>query len=92
MRFFSTETRHLELVLSALEQGGDGRHADAGDAWDWEERYIALLWLSQLLLAPFDLSTISSEDTSDIAPSRVPGLVWPADVPGVTLRVIPLAI
>ncbi len=92
MRFLSTETRHLELVLSALEKGGDAGKTDVNDAWGWEERYIVLLWLSQLLLAPFDLSTISSEDTADIDPSRVPGLAWPADVPGVTLRVIPLAI
>lgn len=28
----------------------------------WEERYIMLLWLSHLLLAPFDLTSLSSDD------------------------------
>lgn len=28
----------------------------------WEERYIILLWLSHLLLAPFDLTSLSSDD------------------------------
>lgn len=94
MRFFSTETRHLELLLSAIEDG----EAIVEDAekikyeWDWEERYITLLWLSQLLLAPFDLSTISSAGTGGESQSEIPGLVWPANTPGVALRVIPLSI
>ncbi|KAK4936913.1 hypothetical protein LTR66_015272, partial [Elasticomyces elasticus] len=29
----------------------------------WEERYIMLLWLSHLMLAPFDLATISLVDS-----------------------------
>lgn len=28
----------------------------------WEERYVMLLWLSHLLLAPFDLASLSSDD------------------------------
>lgn len=28
----------------------------------WEERYVMLVWLSHLLLAPFDLSSLSSDD------------------------------
>jgi tubulin-specific chaperone D len=97
VRFFSTETRHLELLLSAIEKGGqqeDGQSAnlEAADSWEWEERYIVLLWLSQLLLAPFDLATISSEDTDDIAQPSIPGLSWPPNTPGLTIRVIPLAL
>lgn len=97
VRFFSTETRHLELLLSAIEKGSeqeDGESASpaTADTWEWEERYIVLLWLSQLLLAPFDLASISSEDTDDIVQPAIPGLSWPPNTPGLTLRVIPLAL
>jgi hypothetical protein len=104
----STETRYLELLLSAIEAGHPSANTplhksgatdaepaeneESPDAWQWEERYITLLWLSQLLLAPFDLASISSEGTEDIPQTDIPGLIWPENVPGVTLRVIPLAI
>ncbi|TVY40914.1 Tubulin-specific chaperone D [Lachnellula subtilissima] len=91
VRFLSTETRHLELLLSAIE-AGSGKSATTSDAWGWEERYITLLWLSQLLLAPFDLASISSADTVDITQAAVSHLEWPPNVPAVALRVIPLAI
>jgi hypothetical protein len=86
VRFFSTETRHLELLLSAIE-AGDQHDNVASEAWEWEERYITLLWLSQLLLAPFDLSTISSS-SAHITHPDILGLAWPEHVPGVTYRVV----
>jgi hypothetical protein len=97
VRFFSTETRHLELLLSAIEKGGqqeDGQSAspETAETWEWEERYIVLLWLSQLLLAPFDLASISSEETDDIVQPNIAGLSWPSNTPGLTIRVIPLAL
>ena len=98
VRFLSTETRHLELLLSAIETGSQSDNREAGEPaivveeWSWEERYITLLWLSQLLLAPFDLATISSAGTANAVNADVPGFHWPPDSPGVTLRVIPLAI
>jgi len=113
VRFLSTDTKHLELLLSAIEVGDpqveteasfsqDGKPGsqeqppapearEAVDKWEWEQRYITLLWLSQLLLAPFDLVTISSGDKTITCP-EIPGLVWPPNTPGVTLRVTPLAI
>jgi hypothetical protein len=100
VRFFSAETRHLELLLLAVEEAELFEipvEADAGlhsvsPKWSWEERYICLLWLSHLLLAPFDLATISSAGTDEVARPDIPGLTWPSDLPGVTLRVVPLAI
>ncbi|RDL35861.1 uncharacterized protein BP5553_06473 [Venustampulla echinocandica] len=94
VRFLSTETRYLELLLSAVESGNpvEEEPAQASGTWSWEERYIALLWLSQLLLAPFDLASISSSDNIDEDLTRIPGFIWPGNVPGVALRVIPLAI
>lgn len=108
VRFFSTETRHLELLLSAIEHGlpdntqQDGEASSQADLsrasaqidsnfWEWEERYITLLWLSQLLLAPFDLATISSEESRSMASPQIMHLQWPANIPALTLRVVPLA-
>jgi hypothetical protein len=84
-------------LLSAIEKGSqqeDGQSANpqTADTWDWEERYITLLWLSQLLLAPFDLASISSEDTDDIVQPTISGLTWPANTPGLTIRAVPLAL
>ncbi|RFU24945.1 hypothetical protein B7463_g11392, partial [Scytalidium lignicola] len=99
VRFLSTETRHLELLLSAIEAwrgdvstGEDHAqvHTGGAGAWGWEERYVVLLWLSHLLLAPFDLTSISSSD--DVEKAAIAGLTWPENLPGVTVRVISLAV
>ncbi|KAI0387634.1 tubulin folding cofactor D C terminal-domain-containing protein [Hypomontagnella monticulosa] len=90
VRFLNVETRYLELLLLSIEEAE--RRTDSAASWTWHERYIVLLWLSQLFFAPFDLSTISSGDADDLDRSTVPGFEWPAQIPGITLRVIPLAI
>ncbi|GAP82611.2 putative tubulin-folding cofactor D [Rosellinia necatrix] len=59
--------------------------------WTWHERYVALIWLSQLFFAPFDLSTISSGDPDEFEQPTIPGFQWPEQVPRITLRVVPLA-
>jgi len=79
------------LLLSAIESGVRAEEEESTDTWEWEERYITLLWLSQLLLAPFDLASISSANTNT-SHARISGLVWPENAPGVTHRVVPLAI
>ncbi|KAJ6444616.1 glycosyltransferase family 31 protein [Purpureocillium lavendulum] len=72
---------------------GDSGGDDDARAWRWEQRYVVLLWLSHQLLAPFDLSTISSIDVEDAPPPlQMAGLTLPKDLPGITMRVIPLAI
>lgn len=104
VRFLNNETKYLELLLAALEESerhqaahpsstGDAIiNAGSGPQWTWEERYIVLLWLSHLMLAPFDLATISSTDVEqdDLAP--IPGFQWPQGLPGITTRILPLAI
>lgn len=92
VRFLNNETRYLELLASALEECE--RHTAGPDSlqWSWEERYIVLLWLSHLFLAPFDLATISSADVDEEDLPSVTGLRWPAKLPGITVRVLPLAI
>ncbi|ROW09524.1 hypothetical protein VMCG_02281 [Cytospora schulzeri] len=93
VRFFNVETKYLELLLSALEEAE--RHQELDDAscqWTWEERYVVLLWLSHLMLAPFDLSTISSVYMEDVDIAGVVGFFWPSNVPGITIRILPLAV
>lgn len=103
VRFLSTEAKYLEMLLSAIEiQSGHedgGAEPAARESWEWEERYIALLWLSQLLFAPFDLASISSQAQSGGPEFKlnamridVPKFIWPPNVPSIAMRTIPLAI
>ncbi|KAK0701855.1 tubulin folding cofactor D C terminal-domain-containing protein [Lasiosphaeria miniovina] len=94
VRFLGNETRYLELLLSAVEEA-ERRKATAtatASQWTWEERYVVLLWLSHLMLAPFDLATISSVEVDDDDLPRIAGFRWPAKLPGITTRILPLAI
>ncbi|KAH8681145.1 tubulin folding cofactor D C terminal-domain-containing protein [Xylariales sp. PMI_506] len=96
VKFLNVESRYLELLLLAFEeserQSETIQDQNPAITWTWKERYVVLLWLSQLFYAPFDLSTMSSGDTDDTDPPAVPGFRWPSKVPGITLRVIPLGI
>lgn len=92
VRFLNVETKYLELLLSAIEDAE--RHQDKDDSapWAWEERYVVLLWLSHLMFAPFDLATISSVYMEDVDLAGIPGFFWPSNVPGITVRIMPLAV
>lgn len=93
VRFLNVEAKYLELLLLAIEESEQAStDEDSLGKWSWEERYVVLLWLSHLLLAPFDLSTISSVDLQDITAPEIPGMVWPDNLPAITVRMIPLAI
>jgi tubulin-specific chaperone D len=100
VRFLNAEARNLELLLSAVEAAESTVSGSATDihtstgltTWTWEERYVCLLWLSHLLLAPFDLATISSAGTAANGKPEIQGLIWPENLPGVALRVVPLAV
>ncbi|KAK7417550.1 hypothetical protein QQX98_004515 [Neonectria punicea] len=93
VRFLNVETKYLELLLLAIEESEQPSDDEESLAkWSWEERYVVLLWLSHLLLAPFDLSTISSVDLQDVTTPEIPGLKWPDNLPAITVRMIPLAI
>ncbi|RYP62115.1 hypothetical protein DL771_009861 [Monosporascus sp. 5C6A] len=95
VRFLNVETRYLEPLLLAIEEAERRAETDVEQmtaaSWTWHERYVVLLWLSQLLFAPFDLSTISSGDADDLDRPVVVGFQWPQQVPGIATRVIPLA-
>ncbi|KAI8633400.1 beta-tubulin cofactor d [Xylariaceae sp. FL1651] len=95
VRFLNVETRYLELLLQAIEDSDRETDAvskmDPNGLWTWHERYVVLVWLSQLFFAPFDLSTISSGGADEFDQPTLPGFQWPQQVPRITLRVIPLA-
>lgn len=40
-----------------------GRKEESEEEYHWEIPYILLLWLSIVVLVPFDLSTLEAEDT-----------------------------
>ncbi|KAF5506713.1 Tubulin-specific chaperone D [Colletotrichum siamense] len=106
VRFLNVETRYIEPLLSALESAERSRSPQASrpslsplspqsntQQWSWEERYLVLLWLSHLLLAPFDLSTISSAAADEqLTLPSIPNFTWPSDLPGITVRILPVAI
>ncbi|EFX05880.1 tubulin-specific chaperone [Grosmannia clavigera kw1407] len=105
--FLPVETRYLERLLGALEAQERRGGEDGEGRWTWEERYVVLLWLAQLFLAPFDLSTISTGRAGDEEgdeSATIEGFVWPSGdqgngnsnssrlLPSITVRVLPLAI
>lgn len=89
--FFNNEPRYLEPILKELEASKDTSNeseiAQGQDERLWVCRYVLLLWLSQLLLAPFPLESMSGLEASAEA-SIAPGLKLPDKLPGITLRVL----
>ena len=93
-QFLNNEPRHLEPMLEALESWSGKIYASKENATPkygymvWEERFIMLLWLSHLLLAPFDLSSMSSDN--DVAQVRDPLLYieLPATIPPIAKRLV----
>ncbi|KAF1348011.1 armadillo-type protein [Delphinella strobiligena] len=80
--FLNNEPRYLNLILCALEACSDSeKDADA----PWEKSYVLLLWLRHLLLAPFDLASISGPGDP---PEILQDLRLPPDVPSLTSRVL----
>ena len=57
--FLSNEPKYLESILEKLEET---IRPDREDEVAWQVPYVLLLWLSHLLLAPFDLSSISAKE------------------------------
>lgn len=66
-RFFNNEPKYLEPMTRSFVEWNAIKPKDDGDCSTdrfepmiWEERYVMLLWISHLLLAPFPLDTLSS--------------------------------
>ncbi|KAH6614108.1 tubulin folding cofactor D C terminal-domain-containing protein [Boeremia exigua] len=89
--FLNNEPRYLEPVLREFE-GGKNFQKEPDDSLPqsivpWTERYVLLLWLSHLLLAPFPLASISTLQSSEETSAAL-GIELPAEIPGITLRVL----
>ncbi|KAE9981599.1 hypothetical protein EG328_011538 [Venturia inaequalis] len=93
--FFNNEPRYLEPLLSDFETGSNEPNITDAElspiSLSWEGRYILLLWLSHLMLSPFDLATMSSVDTG-ATPSLEEKLRLPSDTPGIAVRVLPICL
>ncbi|GFG20907.1 tubulin-specific chaperone D [Aspergillus udagawae] len=65
-RFLNNEPKYLDPMLRAFINWdaltADEPYGENPRQLVWEERYVMLIWLSHLLLAPFDLSSLSSDD------------------------------
>ncbi|KAL6238609.1 hypothetical protein BDW75DRAFT_237285 [Aspergillus navahoensis] len=65
-RFLNNEPKYFDPLLRAFIEWDaaqtDDSSGDIPRRLVWEERYVLLIWLSHLLLAPFDLSSMSSND------------------------------
>lgn len=89
--FLNNEPRYLEPILREFEVGKNFRKANdeslPQSIVPWTERYVLLLWLSHLLLAPFPLASISTLRSSQETSTAL-GIELPAEVPGITLRVL----
>ncbi|OAX78461.1 hypothetical protein ACJ72_07230 [Emergomyces africanus] len=103
-RFLNNEPKYLEVMLRAfIEWDSIAPTAEAAPTETagtnaqpksliWKERYVMLLWLSHLLLAPFDLASISSEtlpvpyDNLSVVPDLSP------DIPQVALSILSICL
>ncbi|KAK4617744.1 Tubulin-specific chaperone D [Fulvia fulva] len=77
--FLNNEPRFLEHVLEALEQYDSGEDTSLAT---WQVPYVLLLWLGHLLLAPFDLSSISAKSP------QLPGSAPEQDLPPLVHRLL----
>ena len=62
LRLLNNEARYVAPLLRHLSR--DALSLSESDPSVWEEWYVLLLWLSHLMLAPFDLATIAASSSS----------------------------
>jgi len=93
--FLNNEPRYLEPILTEFEKEDNfptqALEEVSQKIVPWEERYVLLLWLSHLMLAPFPLTSISALQPSQETSNRF-DIDLPPQLPGVALRVLPICI
>lgn len=93
-QFLNNEPRYLEPMLDALESWAGKMYSSKQNATPkhgfmvWEESFIMLLWLSHLLLAPFDLSSMSSDNAGIQLRDSLLYVDLPAAIPPIAKRVV----
>lgn len=91
--FFNNEPNFLEPMLSAYAFWNqvESHHSDKPSqlaSMTWEERYIMLLWISHLMLTPFDLASISSIENIKTESLQIN---LPAAMPSLARRAVEIA-
>lgn len=84
----SNEPKYIEPMLKCFDSWKSAQNASKIDMMIWEERYIMLVWLSHLMLTPFDLASVSSLllPNEEKLPSHLP-----RDLPNVAASMLSLA-
>ena len=93
-QLLSKEPQHLDRMLHAFQAWshaiGDQAYSDEPlhGQMTWEERYVMLLWISHLLLVPFDLASMSSRsyDTS------IANIQLPVECPSIARDLVSVSI
>lgn len=93
-QFLNNEPRYLETMLDVLESWAGKMYSSKQNAAPkygfmvWEESFIMLLWLSHLLLAPFDLSSMSSDNAGIQLRDSLLFVDLPAAIPPIAKRLV----
>lgn len=96
-QFLNNEPRHLEPMLDAIESWAAKTFSSKENDipkhgfMAWQEDFIMLLWLSHLLLAPFDLTSMSSDDAGIPFPDPVLSVDLPPTIPPIAKRLVHMA-
>ncbi len=73
MRLLNNEPRYIEPMLSCIRRWNAAEDGGQPFKLVWEVKYIMYLWLSHLMLAPFELSTLSTSNVFE-TPMSLQGL------------------
>ncbi|KAL9102693.1 MAG: hypothetical protein Q9163_002184 [Psora crenata] len=97
-QLLNAESRYLEPILEAFQTWNQCEYASnetrlpLHGVMVWEERYVMLLWLSHLMLIPFDLTTVVSDNADRGLPSPSIALNVPDGTPRITRCLLNIAI
>ncbi|PWY95857.1 hypothetical protein BO94DRAFT_482772 [Aspergillus sclerotioniger CBS 115572] len=98
-RFLNNEPKYLDPLLRAFIEwdaiAQDEPELGIGNIPPrlvWEERYVMLIWISHLLLAPFDLASMSSDDIPIPYDNLGQLKGFPAQTPTVTKSLLSVAL
>ncbi|RMD45121.1 hypothetical protein DV735_g66, partial [Chaetothyriales sp. CBS 134920] len=89
VRLLSNEPRYVEPMLCCIREWNDSATTKSMPGQVWPQKYIMLLWLSHLMLAPFDLSTLSNEKAPKVD-SKLQHLC--EDLPALAQNVLSIAL
>ncbi|RMZ85626.1 hypothetical protein DV737_g561, partial [Chaetothyriales sp. CBS 132003] len=66
VQLLSNEPRCVEPMLCCIREWNDSATTRSMPGMVWQQKYVMLLWLSLLILAPFELSTLSKAKTPSV--------------------------